>query len=150
MINQFKLARTLLVTSMLLCFVLFTMAFYIPEPPREEEPLKLICGNIFFEMQQPTDEVYLAGERLFKANCTSCHQMHKKVIGPALVDVFERRDSLWVVAATLNYQALMEKGDQTAIDLYKAYNGTQHVIFESFTDKEVNALMNYLRNTVAY
>ena len=149
MINQIKLARTLLTACMMLCIVLLTMAFYQPEPKKEEPP-KLICGNVFIEIQQPTDEIYLAGERLFKANCSSCHQMHKKVIGPALADVFERRDSLWIVAATVNYQALMDEGDQTAIDLYREYNKTQHVIFEHFTDKDLNALMNYLKFTVAY
>ena len=31
-----------------------------------------------------------AGEKLFKANCTSCHAVDKKVIGPALANVWER------------------------------------------------------------
>ena len=147
MINQIQRIHSLLITALLLCIVLFTMAFYIPEAHTKEEEPQLICGNVYLEKQQPTDSVYLAGKRVFKRNCTSCHQMHQKVIGPPLVNIFERRDSLWVIDATTNYPALMKRGDKVAIDLYKEYNEISHIVFEEFTDEELHALMIYLKFT---
>ena len=32
-----------------------------------------------------------AGKKLFKANCASCHKLDKKLIGPALGEVTQRR-----------------------------------------------------------
>ena len=45
----------------------------------------------------PTDEASIsAGMELFDGNCSSCHQVHEKGVGPALKNVYERRDVKWL------------------------------------------------------
>ncbi|MEL7145191.1 MAG: c-type cytochrome, partial [Bacteroidota bacterium] len=122
-----------MITCATLTVCLVFMAFYLPVPEEFSVENRGFCGVVdlgYYYPPQPTDSTYLAGEKVFKANCYSCHQMHKKVIGPALVGVFERRDSLWVIDATRNFPALIKRGDQTAIDLYHEYNKTEHTVFE--------------------
>ena len=47
----------------------------------------------------PTDEaIVAAGEKLYKNNCTQCHDINDVVIGPALKDVHERRPKEWLIA----------------------------------------------------
>ena len=36
-------------------------------------------------------EIDHPGQKIFKANCTPCHRMHQKLVGPALAGVLERR-----------------------------------------------------------
>ena len=39
------------------------------------------------------------GEKLFKANCVSCHQIDKKVIGPALRGVSAKYEKDWLYSS---------------------------------------------------
>lgn len=38
-----------------------------------------------------------AGDALFKANCTQCHAVNEKVVGPALKDITKRRSISWLI-----------------------------------------------------
>lgn len=38
------------------------------------------------------------GKSLFNANCASCHKLDKKLVGPALGDVTERRELDWLLS----------------------------------------------------
>lgn len=85
------------------------------------------------------------GQEIFKANCTRCHQIHEKLIGPPLAGVLERRDSLWVINMIRNSSQLIASGDPTAVKLFREYNGTQMTSFTSFTDEELRSLLEYIR-----
>ena len=37
------------------------------------------------------------GEQLYKANCTSCHAIDKKLIGPALAGVNDKYSQEWLI-----------------------------------------------------
>ena len=37
------------------------------------------------------------GEKLYNANCTACHQIDKKLIGPALRGVNEKYSQEWLI-----------------------------------------------------
>ncbi|MFN9519743.1 MAG: c-type cytochrome [Bacteroidota bacterium] len=62
------------------------------------------------------------GEKLFTANCVSCHAINDKVVGPALKDVHKRRDEKWLLSWIKNSQKMIKSGDATALALYKEYN----------------------------
>ncbi|MCK4561992.1 MAG: cytochrome c, partial [Flavobacteriaceae bacterium] len=36
------------------------------------------------------------GKKLFNANCAACHKLDKKVIGPALKGISEKRENAWL------------------------------------------------------
>ncbi|MCV9387671.1 c-type cytochrome [Reichenbachiella ulvae] len=93
----------------------------------------------------PTDEAVISsGEKLFKANCTVCHAVHEKVVGPALKDVHKRRDVAWITAFVQNSQKVIQGGDEYAVKLYEEYNKTQMTSFD-FSEEEILSIVAYLK-----
>ncbi len=93
----------------------------------------------------PTDEAAIsAGEKLFKANCTVCHAVNDKVIGPALRDIDKRRNLDWIKAFVKNSQKVIQSGDEYAVNLYNEYNKTEMTAFD-FEDAEIASIVGYLK-----
>jgi mono/diheme cytochrome c family protein len=90
-------------------------------------------------------EINHPGQKLFKTNCTPCHRINQKLVGPALVGVLDRRDSLWVVKMIRNSSKLIASGDPTAVKLFEEYNRTQMTAFTSFSDEDLRNLLEYLK-----
>ena len=84
-----------------------------------------------------------AGETLFKENCTVCHGIHEKVVGPALKDAHKRQPISWIKSFIKNSQKVIESGDEYANKLYEEYNQTQMTSFD-FSDQELDALIAYI------
>lgn len=93
----------------------------------------------------PAQETDHPGQKIFKANCTPCHRMHQKLVGPPLAGVLERRDSLWVIKMIRNSSQLIASGDPTAVKLFREYNGTQMTSFTSFSEEELRSLLEYIK-----
>ena len=64
------------------------------------------------------------GRKLFKQLCASCHKLDKKLIGPALGGVEERRENEWLIAWIKNNAELRATGDRDAIAIFEEYNGS--------------------------
>lgn len=90
-------------------------------------------------------EIDHPGQKIFKANCTPCHRIRQKLIGPALAGVLDRRDSLWVIKMIRNSSQLIASGDPTAIALFREYNNTQMTSFTSFSDEDLKSLLEYIK-----
>jgi mono/diheme cytochrome c family protein len=85
------------------------------------------------------------GDKLFQANCTACHAIKEKVVGPALKDVHKRRDAKWLVKWIKNSQALVKSGDPVAVQVYKENNESVMTSFESLTDVQINSIVEYIK-----
>ena len=83
------------------------------------------------------------GKGLFNGNCTVCHQINEKVIGPPLRNVHQRQPVTWIKAFIKNSQKVIESGDPYAVALYKEYNQTQMTAFD-FSDSELDAIVAYI------
>lgn len=94
----------------------------------------------------PTDAAVITeGEKLFKANCVACHRVDQQLIGPALMNVYDRRDIEWIKAFIRNSQAVIASGDETATALYAEYNNTVMTSFD-FTDDEIMSILAYVKD----
>lgn len=114
---------------------------------QNEEEYMFGCGTIAMDVildhyDKPLD---LAGRHVFEQCCNLCHQMDSKLVGPALRNVFERRDSLWIVDIILNEEKLRLSGDTIAIKLFDEYTGFQHPNYEMMPDSSMRQLLIYLR-----
>ncbi len=93
------------------------------------------------------------GEALFKANCTACHKVDKKMIGPALkgakANWAERTGSdEAIISWVKNSTAYMKTtGDEYAISLFEEYNKTLMTPM-ALTSEEVIAVLDYVDNWV--
>jgi len=54
------------------------------------------------------------GKKLFKQNCASCHKLDKKLVGPALAGVSQRRSETWLIQWIRDNAALRASGDADA------------------------------------
>src|ERR1044072_1917053 len=78
------------------------------------------------------------GEKLFSANCTSCHAINDKVVGPALKDADKRHDMKWLLKWIKNSPAMIKAGDPDAVKLFEDNNRAPMTAFESLHDAQIN------------
>lgn len=88
-------------------------------------------------------EMAAAGEAKYKAICTACHMAEKRMIGPALKGVYERRSPAWVMNMIKNPDGML-KEDPIAKALLKEYNNAI-MLNQNLTDDETREVAEYLR-----
>ncbi|HEY2727855.1 MAG TPA: cytochrome c, partial [Parafilimonas sp.] len=104
--------------------------------------LLFLAGIIFSTTSFAQD-----GHALFQANCASCHKVDAKLVGPALSGVESRwpsRDKIhsWVH----NSAAVIKSGDPYAVSLYNEFNKTQMTPFPQLSDKDIDAILDYIKS----
>ena len=83
------------------------------------------------------------GRKLFKSLCASCHKLDKKLVGPALGGVEEKRDNAWLLAWVKNNAELRASGDKDAIEIFEEYKGSPMTAFPQLSDQQVNDILYY-------
>ena len=83
------------------------------------------------------------GATAFKAKCTACHKTDKKLIGPSMKGIYERRHPAWVMNMLLN-PTEMVKEDPIAKALLAEYNNIL-MINQNLSQEEARAIVEYLR-----
>jgi len=90
------------------------------------------------------------GKSLFSQNCASCHAVNKKLTGPALAGVEDRwPDKKNLYAWIKNNQAFLKTGDAYANKLYNEYNKTAMNLFPNLSDKDIDAILAYIKSVPA-
>ena len=85
------------------------------------------------------------GEKLFNANCTACHAINDKVVGPALKDVDKRQSEAWLIKWIQNSQAVIKSGDEYGNKLYKEYNQSAMTAFPQLKDDQIKSILAYIK-----
>jgi mono/diheme cytochrome c family protein len=86
------------------------------------------------------------GEAIFKANCTTCHKLEEKLVGPALgPTIAGETDDKWLTKWIQNNQALIAAKDKKALDIYNQYNQSGMTVFANLTDGDVANILAYVR-----
>jgi mono/diheme cytochrome c family protein len=92
--------------------------------------------------QQRLDE----GLALFKANCTSCHAINRKLTGPALANSWKNWDSEEKLISWIrNSQAMIKSGDPYAVALFNEYNQSVMTSFLQLNEDQVINIIDYIR-----
>ena len=87
---------------------------------------------------------YDNGKQLFRNNCASCHNMEKKVVGPALKNVVKNQGEDWTKSWIKNNQALRDAGDKHANEIFKEYNGMAMPAYEHLGEDAIDDITVYL------
>jgi len=86
-----------------------------------------------------------AGKTLFQQNCASCHNVHKRVTGPALKGVQERWPDQGLLHQWIrNSPAVLATGNEYATKLFNEYNKQVMPAFPSFTDEDIDNILAYI------
>ena len=90
------------------------------------------------------------GKKLYEANnCGSCHALDKKVVGPALRGVTDRRSEEWLIQWIRNNEKFRKSGDADANALYEEYGGAAMNIFENLSPLQVQHILEYIKTAPA-
>tara|TARA_B100000886_G_scaffold337146_1_gene297284 strand:- start:2200 stop:3441 length:1242 start_codon:yes stop_codon:yes gene_type:complete len=120
MIKLVKLSRYSILIFALLNFIFFCFTFDVDAQNIEE------------------------GKELYKANCTACHQMDSRLIGPALRGVNDKYSEEWLIKWIKNSAELIASGDADAIAIYEEYNQSPMPAFPYFSDDDVINILAYI------
>lgn len=82
------------------------------------------------------------GKELYKANCTACHKMGKRFVGPALQGVTERRTPEWIMNMILNPEGMVAE-DPIAMELLAEYSSP--MANQSLTEEDARAVLEFFR-----
>ena len=87
-----------------------------------------------------------AGEAIFKANCSACHKMDSKLIGPPLENTVADQGFEWTKKWIYNNQELRESGDAHTIEIFEEYNQQIMPPYSYLADQELTDLVTYLQD----
>lgn len=88
-------------------------------------------------------EMAARGEQLFNTNCTACHKIDKRFIGPSPKGIMQRRSPEWIMNMILDPQLMVEQ-DQCAKDLLIEYNGAA-MANQNMTEEQARDILEYFR-----
>jgi len=89
------------------------------------------------------------GKSLFNANCAACHQLDKKMTGPAIRGVEARLldeqglDREWISAWIRNSAAVVKSGDAYGNKIYAEYNGAAMTAMPQLSDQDISDILAY-------
>jgi mono/diheme cytochrome c family protein len=89
------------------------------------------------------DEAMVAeGKEIFKMKCSACHKVSKRVVGPAMQGVTERRSPEWIMNMILNPEVMVAK-NKIAKELLAEYLAP--MANQNLTEKEARLILEYFR-----
>jgi len=83
------------------------------------------------------------GAAIFKTNCTACHKIEKRFIGPSPKGIMDRRSPEWIMNMILDPQLMVEE-DRCAMDLLVEFNGAA-MANQNLTVDQARAILEYFR-----
>jgi cytochrome c553 len=107
--------------------------------------LSIFSSNAFAQEPAKLSAQATEGEKLFKANCTSCHAMDIKQTGPALNGVHTRRSEEWLLKWIRNNEKFRASGDKDAIAIFNEYNKVAMNSFENLSDDQIKSIISYFK-----
>ncbi len=86
------------------------------------------------------------GKAVFLAKCSACHKISKRVVGPALVGVTERRTPEWIMNMILNPEKMVAE-NPIAKKLLAEYLAP--MANQNLTEDEARKILEYFRTKTA-
>ncbi|GLB50993.1 cytochrome c [Neptunitalea chrysea] len=83
------------------------------------------------------------GKKLFNTNCAACHNLDKKMTGPALRGVGDKHDKEWLYSWIHNSSALIASGDADAVKIFEEFNKTPMTAFPQLSEAEIDDIIAY-------
>jgi mono/diheme cytochrome c family protein len=89
------------------------------------------------------DEAMVAeGKEIFKLKCSACHKVSKRVVGPAMLGITERRSPEWIMNMILNPEVMVAE-NAIAKKLLAEYLAP--MANQNLTEKEARLILEYFR-----
>jgi len=87
----------------------------------------------------------LAGEKLYKANCASCHALDRRLTGPPLIGAEAKAPSKELLYQWVkNSAAVLKDGEAYYTALYNKYNQTTMTSMPHLEDEDIANIFTYV------
>jgi len=106
--------------------------------------LKKFLFIIFLFTSITYSQDYTKGKQLFNTHCAACHKMDKKLVGPPLQDVVELQGKDWTKTWIKNSKALIDSGDEHAVEIWEEYNKAAMPAYNFLPDTDLDDIVEYL------
>jgi len=83
------------------------------------------------------------GKELFNTNCAACHNLDRKMTGPALRGVTGRHKKDWFYGWIKNSSALIKAGDPDAVKLFAENNQSVMTAFPQLSNGDIDNILAY-------
>ncbi|MCQ0110373.1 Class III cytochrome C family protein [Zhouia amylolytica] len=83
------------------------------------------------------------GKQLFNANCAACHNLDRKMTGPALRGVGDKYEKQWLYDWIHNSAAMVKAGDPQAVAVFEEYNGSPMTAFPQLSEEDIDNIIAY-------
>jgi len=95
------------------------------------------------ELAAIDEEMVNRGMKLFQTNCSACHKVDKRFIGPSPKGIMKRRSPEWIMNMILDPQLMVEQ-DRCAKDLLVEFNGAA-MANQNMTEAQARDILEYFR-----
>ncbi|MFK5959202.1 MAG: c-type cytochrome [Lutibacter sp.] len=103
---------------------------------------------LLFSLSLSAQEADVAnGEKLFKSTCAACHRLDKKLVGPALKGVTERREQDWLISWIKDSPGMIKSGDKIAIQLFEENNKLPMTQNPQLSNQDIIDILEYTKGT---
>lgn len=86
------------------------------------------------------------GNALFQADCSACHNVNIRLIGPPLKGITKNRKRQWIYNWIHNSSEMISSGDTAGINLFKSFNQIQMTSFPNLTDQDIDNILVYIKS----
>ncbi|TRZ46387.1 c-type cytochrome [Robertkochia solimangrovi] len=84
-----------------------------------------------------------AGKSLFNTYCAACHNLDRKMTGPALRGVGDKYERQWLYDWVHNSQALIKSGDADAAAIWAEYQPAVMTAFPQLSEADIDNIIAY-------
>jgi len=105
---------------------------------------------LLFSLNLSAQEANVAnGEKLFKSTCAACHRLDKKLVGPALKGITEKREQEWLISWIKDSPGMIKSGDKLAIQVFEENNKLPMTANPQLSDQDIIDILAYTKGEPA-
>lgn len=86
------------------------------------------------------------GKSIFSTRCTSCHNVNKDLVGPALAGIDQRKPVDWLIKFVHSSQSVIKSGDPYATTLFNKFNHILMPDHSDLTDENIKSIVEYIKS----
>lgn len=102
--------------------------------------LAILMGMQFYSS---SDIIAQDGADLFKQNCSACHKLGERLVGPDLTGISNKRSEEWLLKFIKSSQSLIKSGDADAVAIYEEYNKIM-MTDQNLSDDQIRSILSYI------
>lgn len=85
------------------------------------------------------------GEKIFKSVCAACHTLDRKLVGPPLLGITEKRERDWLIAWIKDSPGMIASGDKLAIQVFEENNKLPMTANPQLSDQDIIDVLEYTK-----